>query len=719
MALSFHDLTLQQRTWWGFLTGAPKPSGQKTFEQSFEESLGVDSDSVGITWHEAIHGDVDPDGVVEDKKHYKEEDDIQLSAIISDLEEHRKKHSVKHATHKVFSKVSIRSSATLELSQYGVPVLTASMTFNALSETTSTGTHLVIGLSDMIARDRITPNPPLSNIISVKQVEGVDSTTGRSRTTSSDTTVENSEPTFNVVFDSHNGKNVLRISSLPLQFALNKVCIQYIIHIFFYPRPPPPGKTEADAATNARRQRQAAQDALLNATSGQRMEHQKNDKKIGEREDAFEVIFEAHAPKIIIPEDSTTEKGYLLLDTGYLKVRGFLGQAGMSWDISLNDVNAGMPKTIADMYSLDQNESLYLVKPFDIDCVIQNVDKSIADTTVDLEIKPELRGELTAVKLDRLCYCMGIAQETLFHKPVDLPGMEKLKALDIMFVTVEMNRPSSSNDIRKVAISGGAADGASAQVNNNDEDASEIKSLITQWDRQKEAETDTRDPTHTGLCLNINMPALALDLSYDNENSNKHLIFEVRSLNTRLLNRPSDIQMEISLKEFAIQDSFRCESQRYLASTPKDSPNLINISYVNIQNRRSPLYQKHGAHMFVNFANLHLNLDVNTLMHLRPFLIVLLHRNFGNQPPQNQAAIPAKVASAANGEPTDLAPAANHELSMTEKPLGMHMTFALQVSIVVLNLCWLIRKARYSSIIPLIVTTISHNHHIHIGPCVL
>ena len=35
----------------------------------------------------------------------------------------------------------------------------------------------------------------------------------------------------------------------------------------------------------------------------------------------IEIIFEAHAPKIIIPEDSSSDEGYFLLDTGYLAVK--------------------------------------------------------------------------------------------------------------------------------------------------------------------------------------------------------------------------------------------------------------------------------------------------------------------------------------------------------------------------------------------------------------
>jgi hypothetical protein len=75
----------------------------------------------------------------------------------------------------------------------------------------------------------------------------------------------------------------------------------------------------------------------------------------------MDIIFEAHAPKIIVPENSTPTSGFLLLDTGYLEVRGSMGPQGMTWDVSLRDVNAGMPKAVEDMYDFGQ-QSLYLIK---------------------------------------------------------------------------------------------------------------------------------------------------------------------------------------------------------------------------------------------------------------------------------------------------------------------------------------------------------------------
>jgi hypothetical protein len=76
----------------------------------------------------------------------------------------------------------------------------------------------------------------------------------------------------------------------------------------------------------------------------------------------LDLVLEAHAPKIIIPEDSSSDKGYLLLDCGYLAFNGTIGAQGLSVRIALTDVNAGLPNAVKNMYSLESEKSLYLIK---------------------------------------------------------------------------------------------------------------------------------------------------------------------------------------------------------------------------------------------------------------------------------------------------------------------------------------------------------------------
>ena len=74
----------------------------------------------------------------------------------------------------------------------------------------------------------------------------------------------------------------------------------------------------------------------------------------------------------------------------------------------------------------------------------------------------------------------------------------------------------------------------------------------------------------------------------------------------------------------SIQDSIRCELQRDLACTRMGEKSLVHISYVSMSSHLSPLFKKHATEIVVDFSDLSLNADVNTVMNLRPFMEVLL-----------------------------------------------------------------------------------------------
>ena len=74
----------------------------------------------------------------------------------------------------------------------------------------------------------------------------------------------------------------------------------------------------------------------------------------------------------------------------------------------------------------------------------------------------------------------------------------------------------------------------------------------------------------------------------------------------------------------SIQDSIRCEAQRDLACTLIGEKSLVRISYVSMYSHLSPLFRKHATEVVVDFSDLSLNADVNTVMNLRPFMEVLL-----------------------------------------------------------------------------------------------
>ena len=131
------------------------------------------------------------------------------------------------------------------------------------------------------------------------------------------------------------------------------------------------------------------------------------------------------------------------------------------------------------------------------------------------------------------------------------------------------------------------------------------------------------DPTVVQMEVEIKLPVVSLELTYDVA-MGSHLILAVRKLEATMLTRAYDRRIVFDLSELSIQDSFRAESQSYLAWTPTEFGNLIHVSYVSLFSQKSPLYSKYGTEVNIDFAHLCLNIDVNTLLHLKPFFDVLL-----------------------------------------------------------------------------------------------
>lgn len=70
----------------------------------------------------------------------------------------------------------------------------------------------------------------------------------------------------------------------------------------------------------------------------------------------------------------------------------------------------------------------------------------------------------------------------------------------------------------------------------------------------------------------------------------------------------------------------RTPSQRVLLRNDLSDRSEPQIQYVSMGSKRSPLYQEHAADIQVDFSNLNINADSITLLHLQPFIHVLLGR---------------------------------------------------------------------------------------------
>jgi hypothetical protein len=496
-------------------------------------------------------------------------EDLSISSIINELEKPFKcnKSNIidddNIENDSALIRVSLKTSASLNLSSHGKSIASAAMAVSILSNVSISGSLTALcELNDMLVIDNYTPAPALSELIKVKKIINQD--------------LKNNEikPSFSIVFETNRGKSKLRIEAECFEFVLNKLCIQQLLYIFTTETK----KDNSSVASSAA----AAANSLKN--------------------DELEVIFKAHAPKVIIPEDCSSDSGYLLLDTGFLDVRVISDKQGMCCNINLTSINAGLPLTVSDMYLLSEH-SLYLIKPFDIIMNVQNIDQSLANMTMDIEIKPELKGELSAVKLSRLLLVLGEISQS-FSKPANIISLSQ------SFTNQEINERSlhSHSNFQEI-----------------------IEAIETSNDSNNLV---IIDPNHVGLRINVKMPAIVLELTYDSLNGN-HLIFEVKALELTILTRPYDLQIEINLNEFNIKDSKRSLSQQFLAKTPIDCENLIHISYLSVNNSLSPLYKQHSSEIVVNFSILNLNLDVITITHLQPFMSVLLSKNENEESQSN------------------------------------------------------------------------------------
>jgi hypothetical protein len=416
------------------------------------------------------------------------EGDVSIASIISSLEKEGET-AVDVSSKAVLFRLTLTTSATLDMAVAGMPIASATMALTTLAEITTWGVTATVNMRDVQVLDMCTDTPAMKNIIAVRQqcTEPCSAETAEDPDLQ-DTVKDSSDQIFSVIYENLNNRTVVRISALPLEISLNKLCVQRLIGIFLAPslvnstartstlktarnkyskamksaqRPasvrkvnvPVPAVGKAGTTKKAPRSffidgLHAGSDdvdfkfRVIDDVEGGEIEEldgedlEAKDKKEGQgqgheqvnaqdesgdkktdsapvhdSDNDLEIVFEAQAPKIIVHLDSSSDRGYLLLDTGYLTVRGLLNSLGMSWDVSLKEVNASMPHSVKDMYS-SSVKSLYLIKPFHIAAKVQTTDTSTADMTVDVSVSPEVRGELDTVKLARLLQVLPVITAT-------------------------------------------------------------------------------------------------------------------------------------------------------------------------------------------------------------------------------------------------------------------------------------------------------------------
>lgn len=397
----------RQRTWIGWAAGLEGESS--TSEKSPIKKTDMSSPAKSVDGTR----DVEKDEL---------EGDVSIASIISSLE--REDEAVDLTKSAALFRLSLRTSASLDVSVGEAPVASATMALSVLAEVTTWGVSAAVQMRALKVVDRCTQTPAIRNIIAVKQVSSSTSSSSASSSSASRCnsssidalddepqssaklalTQQDSSPSFSVVYENLNGRTVIRISALPLEIAVNKLCVQQLIGLFLAPaststttssspRPiptksdPQKGKKSVNSAESVSPKKPVKLDGravnrksskfyIFGTESGPKdldfkfhvVDGEKSDDHVSSATDTardgdvlkgekvtdngtenepekgtdkgvekgvekssithhsgqegdLEIIFEAQAPNIIIPQDSSSDGGYLLLDTGYLAVR--------------------------------------------------------------------------------------------------------------------------------------------------------------------------------------------------------------------------------------------------------------------------------------------------------------------------------------------------------------------------------------------------------------
>jgi hypothetical protein len=527
-------------------------------------------------------------------------------------------------------RLSLASSAVLNVMSGSCPVIQANMAVSLNADMNpKTGICAKFSLDELIVRDLLTPNPIFPNLINVP-------------------TMSKTANKLSIFFESKDKQSKVRLEALPFELVWNKPCIQEILDIVIVPKP-----HEAYMAA---------------AQSDETIEFSEllvpRERYMGEQ---MTVVFEADAPKIIIPDNCSNDEGFLYLDAGKLSVRGRMrGPEGMEWHVLMTSINAYMSDTlegsslarrsmgtpdswglkafqeeqekrrrrqlstprarktssgdasIASAGLFSDGHTAYLIKPFNLQVDVQNLDKKDANLTVSVVIDPGLRGDLDELMLSRVLNMSTLVSSTFKREKkvmekvqtVRRNSLQKLRASEVVAARAKLRKANSTWNTGMISDS-------------NDEKPPNTPT--------KRLARGILDPDRYDVLVYVVIKEITLDLQYDMVNC-EHIVLSAAELAMDIKTRIHDTQMFFTMNALSIQDTNRSSHQQDLAwSRPVDGkPNLINISYCSLDSARSSLYEGYGKEIKVEFGSLFMSLDTNTVMHLRPFYEVTLGKRYAH-----------------------------------------------------------------------------------------
>ncbi len=275
------------------------------------------------------------------------DDDVPLSSLVSIFESDIASDVAEGSVHtvtrdednvtddKCMFRLRAASTASLSLLSYGSPVARATMTLSVQGSMSLLSIDAKCDLSNTSVVDLFSVNPMSSYIMAVDE-------------THSDKKI----PTISIRICTANKKTTVKISALPVTLTLNKDCMKQLFNMFALPAASESKKTSTfKFSRGVLAARKSSRRSLSRHISRGRHSLLAGSTPmpkavvdvLDQEGSTVEIIVEVHAPKILVPEDNTANQGYLLLDAGYLSLKGVILPEGMTWNISLTNINASMP----------------------------------------------------------------------------------------------------------------------------------------------------------------------------------------------------------------------------------------------------------------------------------------------------------------------------------------------------------------------------------------
>lgn len=357
-------------------------------------------------------------------------------------------------------------------------------------------------------------------------------------------------------------------------------------------------------------------DFLRNIVKFFTIEVEENQKKIGKRAvesykqldddkiattDAgsiVEVDIEVFAPKVVIPENPQFEERCIFVDAGYLSMNGRMTADGMKWKISLSNINIAMPSKKEQILNSGGNID-YLIKPFDVNLQLHNLDKATADICLDGYISPGVVAEFDAEKIIRLVQAILLIIGTFAEEKEK--ETEKPRAQ----LTEKPFQAKSTTPNRKRSLLAIPDDAFKSST----EKAS------------KEGKVVKTNP----LKISISLSSLECIL-YIAEGHNAVLKFS--QLSFSFLDCPHDSLINFQMNSLDLIDSNRPQDFRSILlakSSAQNSDNLVEVKYVILKDKRSPLFDGFQSELELKIADVDAFIDSFTTRTYQTLMKDIMH----------------------------------------------------------------------------------------------